>query len=81
MFYHNGKPVHDENDVSVIKSAKMATLSIEYLRAGHQGNYTCRASNRAGQVEYSAELNINGYYLYFHLHELSLSFWYEIFQS
>lgn len=60
VFYHNGKPVNDEHGVSVSKSAKMATLSIEYLRAEHQGNYTCRASNRAGQVEYSAELNING---------------------
>uniref|UniRef100_A0A336L245 CSON014681 protein n=1 Tax=Culicoides sonorensis TaxID=179676 RepID=A0A336L245_CULSO len=59
MFYHNGDLINDENDVSVMKNSKMATLSIEYLRAEHRGNYTCRASNRAGQVEYSAELNIN----------------------
>lgn len=63
-FYHNGRPVNDENDVSVIKSSKMATLSIEYLRAEHQGSYTCRAWNSAGQIEYTAELNINGQYDY-----------------
>lgn len=59
-FYHNGKPVIDENGMTVIKSAKTATLSIEALRAHHQGNYTCQASNRAGQAEYSTQLNING---------------------
>lgn len=59
-FYHNGVPVIDENGIAITKSAKTISLTIEYLRAEHQGNYTCRASNRAGQAEYSAELNING---------------------
>lgn len=60
-FYHNNEPVIDENGITVLKSPKMIALTIENLRAEHQGNYTCRASNRAGQVEYTAELNINGY--------------------
>lgn len=59
-FYHNEKPVIDDNGITITKSAKIAMLSIESLRAEHRGNYTCKASNRAGQVQFSAELNING---------------------
>lgn len=64
-FYHNNIPVIDENGVVIMKSAKMIALTIENVRADHQGNYTCRASNRAGQAEYTADLNINGYFLYY----------------
>lgn len=64
-FYHNESPVIDENDITIAKNAKSISLTIDYLRAEHQGNYTCRASNRAGQVEYTAELNINGQYKFF----------------
>lgn len=59
-FYHNDKSVIDDNGITITKTAKIATLSIEYLRSEHQGNYSCKASNRAGQVEHSAVLNING---------------------
>lgn len=62
-FYHNEIPVIDDNGITITKSAKIAMLSIESLRAEHRGNYTCKASNRAGQVQFSAELNINGYYI------------------
>lgn len=60
-FYHNDKPVIDDNGMTVSKSSKITTLTIEYLRGEHQGNYSCRASNRAGQAEFSTQLNINGH--------------------
>lgn len=59
-FYHNGIPVIDENGMIITKSSKTISLTIESLRADHQGNYTCRASNRAGQAEFTSVLNING---------------------
>lgn len=66
-FYHNENLIFDENDITITKSAKSISLTIDYLRAEHQGNYTCRASNRAGQTEYTAELNINGYCCLFYI--------------
>ncbi|KAL7736494.1 hypothetical protein ACLKA6_019693 [Drosophila palustris] len=40
-------------------SSKSSTLNIDYISAEHRGIYTCRASNRAGESSYSAELKVN----------------------
>lgn len=78
-FYHNEIPVIDDNGITITKSAKIAMLSIESLRAEHRGNYTCKASNRAGQVQFSAELNINGYYIIVFNTKIFMQFIFSIF--
>lgn len=35
-------------------------LSISTVTAGHSGNYTCIAKNRAGFVSYTTSLHVNG---------------------
>lgn len=41
-------------------SQKTSMLAIEAVKARHRGNYKCHASNRAGTVQHSAYLAING---------------------
>jgi len=50
------------NDGIVISrnSQKISLLAIEALKARHRGNYTCFAQNKAGSVQHSAYLAING---------------------
>lgn len=35
-------------------------LSIHNVTSRHNGNYTCRVTNRAGSVEYTAMLSVSG---------------------
>lgn len=35
-------------------------LSIHNVTSRHNGNYTCRVTNRAGSVEYAATLSVSG---------------------
>lgn len=51
------------NDGVVITktSQKVSVLTIEQVQARHTGNYSCFASNRAGTVQHSSYLAINGY--------------------
>lgn len=35
-------------------------LSIAAVMAGHNGNYTCTATNLAGNQSYTASLHVNG---------------------
>lgn len=39
---------------------KVSMLSIEAVKARHRGNYSCFVSNKAGVVQHSAYLFING---------------------
>lgn len=39
---------------------KLSTLSIDYVTADHVGEFTCRASNKAGIDTFSAHLKVNG---------------------
>lgn len=39
---------------------KVSMLAIDAVKARHRGNYTCFASNKAGVVQSSAYLAING---------------------
>lgn len=57
----NNKTV-DHYDGTVVNrvNKKLSTLSIEYVTADHVGEYTCRASNRAGIDSFSAHLRVNG---------------------
>jgi len=51
------------NDGIVISKAgnKLSVLNIEAVKARHRGNYTCYAKNKAGMIQHSAYLSINGY--------------------
>lgn len=44
-------------------SSKMSVLSISSISAAHSGTYTCTATNRAGSVNYSTNVTVNGTYL------------------
>lgn len=42
---------------------RMSTLSIESVRAGHRGQYTCVATNTAGTVRHTVDLTVNGLFM------------------
>lgn len=47
--------------VTILKSGKRASvLTIDAVHAGHVGEYTCMAENRAGKANHTAELHVNG---------------------
>jgi hypothetical protein len=50
------------NDGVVITkpSPKISMLAIDAVKARHRGNYTCFAKNKAGVVQHSAFLFVNG---------------------
>lgn len=57
----NGEAVNIFAGVSVMRGGKRTSLlTIDSVHAGHAGNYTCKAKNRADSTEYSAELIVNG---------------------
>lgn len=57
----NGKPFEDYLEIITTKRGKrISELTIESLSAKHTGNYSCIAENRAGRVNHTAELRVNG---------------------
>lgn len=61
----NGQPIslHD-SDITITNINKhMSALSIESVTARHAGEYTCVATNRAGNVSHSTTLVVNGTYI------------------
>lgn len=66
----NGEPVNYFAGVNVMKGGKRTSLlTIDSVHAGHAGNYTCKARNKAAMDAYSALLIVNGYYviIYYYL--------------
>lgn len=59
-WYLNAKPVSNIHGVVVTQARRVGSLTIESVQADHSGNYTCAASNPAGNDTYSAALNVNG---------------------
>lgn len=58
---HNNVPIELKTGVNVmLASPRVSSLNIESVLGEHRGKYTCVASNKAGVMEYSAELNVNG---------------------
>lgn len=45
------------------KGKRLFILLIESVSAKHIGNYTCRAENEAGVVEFASELKVNGLFI------------------
>lgn len=57
----NGKPFEDYLEIITTKRGKrISELTIESVSAKHTGNYSCIAENRAGHVNHTAELRVNG---------------------
>lgn len=57
----NKEPLLNENGVILTRSnARTSGLNIDSLEGNHRGIYKCIARNLAGEVEYSAELFVNG---------------------
>lgn len=62
MWLLNGEEIPNYLEVSTSKMGKrMNVLLIESVKAGHAGNYTCLAKNRAGIAEYTAPLIVIGW--------------------
>lgn len=57
----NDKPVDSYPSINSAKFGKRnMVLSIESVTADHTGNYTCQASNKAGSVSFSTDLQVYG---------------------
>lgn len=57
----NGGRVYTNDGIVVTKtSTRMSVLSIESARARHAGNYSCVATNNAGETRQWAVLAVNG---------------------
>lgn len=54
----NEKPFEDY--LEIITTKRISELTIESVSAKHTGNYSCIAENRAGRVNHTAELRVNG---------------------
>lgn len=59
-WYLNGKPVRNVHGVVVTQTRRVGSLTIEFVQADHTGQYTCIASNFAGNDTYYAVLNVKG---------------------
>lgn len=60
----NGKDIQSFAGIVTNRvNKKLSTLSIESVDASHSGEYSCVASNKAGNVSFSAYLHVNGIWL------------------
>lgn len=56
-----GQPIEKLLKVSILQVGKRSSaLNIDYVEAFHAGDYTCLVKNLAGQVNYTAQLTVNG---------------------
>ncbi|KAF2359263.1 Immunoglobulin I-set, partial [Trinorchestia longiramus] len=56
----NGKPLGESDHVKILKVGRSSILTIDPVKGLNQGNYTCIASNPAGQMSVHAHLFVNG---------------------
>lgn len=60
-WFLNDSPVETYSNINSAKFGKRnLVLSIESVSAEHTGNYSCQASNRAGTVKYTTDLQVYG---------------------
>lgn len=58
----NGKDLQDYPEITTSPVGKRSSiLEIESVSYTHAGNYTCRATNKAGTTGYTTVLQVNGY--------------------
>lgn len=61
MWLLNNRSVVNYDGIVVNQvNKKLSTLSIDYVTADHVGEYSCKASNKAGVASFSAHLKVNG---------------------
>lgn len=65
-WFLNGKQIgnHVEGIVVTRFGQKSSILSIDKIKAGHAGKYTCRATNTAGSAYFTIKLAVNGIFHY-----------------
>lgn len=56
----NGRVVNEEAVSTAKLGKRLSVLNIDAVADLHAGNYTCAASNLAGQAEHSSLLRVNG---------------------
>lgn len=57
-----GAPVNYAAGIAVLRGGKRTSLlTIDSVHAGHAGNYSCTARNKAASSEFSAALVVNGW--------------------
>jgi hypothetical protein len=57
----HGQELSSQMCVSIMRAGqRVSLLSIDAIAAGHSGDYTSRASNKASSVDYTATLAVNG---------------------
>lgn len=57
-----GSPVNYAAGIAVLRGGKRTSLlTIDSVHAGHAGNYSCTARNKAAISEFSAALVVNGW--------------------
>lgn len=73
-WFLNDKPIaHYDNEILIATLGKrVSALTIESVDAKHVGNYSCMASNKAGTVNFTAQLIINGIFTEFVTNNLHL---------
>lgn len=58
----NGRDIGEYSEIGVSAIGKRTSiLVIESVTYEHAGNYSCRATNRAGESSYTAGLQVNGF--------------------
>lgn len=58
---HNDLPLFSHLGVMASKiGERVSLLTVETVKAVHSGNYSCVASNNAGNISYTSELFVNG---------------------
>jgi len=58
----NAEHINYASGIAVLRGGKRTSvLTIDSVHAGHAGNYSCKAKNKAASSEYSAALIVNGY--------------------
>jgi hypothetical protein len=57
----NGRSVDNVEGVNIMQTKKrVSQLTIDDVQAHHAGEYTCIASNKAGNTSFSSYLRVNG---------------------
>lgn len=59
-WFHDNRSLVDGDGVTILKSRKVNTLSVESVSFESAGEYRCVARNNAGSAAHSAILNVNG---------------------
>lgn len=59
-WFLNGKDVEGAYGITIMTMKRFSTLNIDSVQAEHRGQYTCVATNPAGETSHSAYLNVNG---------------------